>query len=135
MANRISFISRLPSAIQAQRDYVQGIEVISTQLADRTKPDYVIENTRTVCRKYLKQQCEEVNRSLVSEVDSALMELAKKSGFLHRFKVKSLIKKWDALDPYPESIGTQEDLQKLVLKIAQEIVILNKKYEERNANQ
>ncbi|MBY6033064.1 hypothetical protein KUV59_07780 [Marinobacter daepoensis] len=130
MANRISFISRLPSAIDAQKDYVQRIEASFLENADSNSPKHVIENTRTVCQKHLGFMCEKVNRALLDEVDAVLIELAKKSGLLHRFKVKSLIKKWDMPDSPEDLLGSSEDFSKLMMEIVTEIAALNRKSEE-----
>lgn len=135
MANRISFISRLPSAIDAQREYVQRIEASFLENADPNSPTHVIENTRTVCQKRLGLMCEQVNLALLAEVDAVLIEMAKKSGLLHRFKVKSLIKKWDTPDSPEDLLGSSEDFRKMMIEMVTEIAALNRKSEEAFADE
>lgn len=133
MANKITFISKLPSVLESQKEYLSNIEKISAELSDKSLPPHVVENTRIVCKRILKEKNAEVVDELLSAVDSTLGELARKSSWYHGWKIKRLIARWDSETPedfmHPEPGGLEE----VVYKIASEIQTLNKQHEETSS--
>ena len=134
MANKITFISKLPSVLESQKEYLSSIEKISAELSDKSLPPHVVENTRRVCKRFIEEKNAEVIEELISEVDSTLRELARKSSWYHRWKINRLIARWDSetLEDFmqPELGGLEEVLH----KIAGEIQVLNKQHEEAAAS-
>jgi len=130
LANQITFLSRVPSAIDSLREYVASVKEVSAQLSDQELPDYAIENTRVVCQKYLDKRCNAITDSLCSDVDAALLELAEKSGFKYKKKVKSLIDRWDSEGP-DEDPFDQLELESDLKSMLEEIAELNKKSQQR----
>ncbi|MGB1835816.1 hypothetical protein [Marinobacter adhaerens] len=130
MANKITFIGKLPSVLESQQDYISRIEEISANLSDESLPAYIIENTRKACKGFIKEESARVIEELISEVDSTLRELAKRSSWYHLWKIKRLIVQWDSQTPegfvQPYRTGLEETLR----KITGEILILNKQHEE-----
>lgn len=130
LANKITFISKLPSVLESQWEYLSNIEKISGELSDKSLPPHVIENTRRVCKRRLEEKNAEVIKEFLDGVDSTLIELAQKSGWYHRWKIKRLITRWDSETPEDYMQFEPGGLEKVLYEIAGEIQILNKQHEE-----
>ncbi|WP_309043757.1 hypothetical protein [Marinobacter sediminicola] len=134
MGNKITFISKLPSVLESQKEYLSNIERISAELSDESLPPHVVENTRTVCKRFIKEKNAKVIEELISEVDSTLRELARKSSWYHRWKINRLIARWDSETPEDFMQPEPDGLKEVLHKIAGEIQILNKQHEEAVAD-
>ncbi|WP_036132416.1 hypothetical protein [Marinobacter nitratireducens] len=133
MANKITFISKLPSVLESQQEYISSIEQLSAKLSDQSLPRYVVENTRAVCKRLIKEKNAAVVQEVISEVDSTLRELAQRSSWYHLYRIKRLMARWDSETPeglvQPERDGLEETLR----KITGEILILNRQHEQAAA--